>query len=101
VQGQINLLDHQAVLSTIRLTLSEDTAALALAPGGWNPGGTFRSSGRALVASLQFLANAAIVIFVFVLPVALLLLAGTVAGIRTWMLLRRFFPGRKPPPLPA
>lgn len=82
IQGQLQQLADQTTYSTIHLELRPAEAARPLVAEGWQPSATVRSSVRALVAALQWLADAAIVLIVAVLPVLLLI------GLGLWVLLR-------------
>jgi hypothetical protein len=82
IQGQLQQLADRTTYSTIHLELRPAEAARPLVAEGWQPGATLRSSVRALVAALQWLADAAIVLIVAVLPVLLLISLGL------WVLLR-------------
>lgn len=82
IQGQLQQLADRTTYSTIHLELRPAEAARPLVAEGWQPGATLRSSVRALVAALQWLADAAIVLIVAVLPVLLLI------GLGLWVLLR-------------
>ena len=72
LQGQINSLDKLAALSSIHLRVRPDEVAAPIVRGDeWRPKETLRSSARTLIQVLQWLADAAIVILVVVVPIAL------------------------------
>ena len=82
LQGQLQLLANRVAYSTVHLELRPTAAARPLVDEGWSPGSTAHSSVRALLAALQWLADAAIVLAVAVLPVLLIL------AVPLWLLLR-------------
>jgi len=82
LQGQLQLLANRVAFSTVHLELRPTAAARPLVDEGWSPGSTAHSSVRALLAALQWLADAAIVLAVAVLPVLLIVL------VPLWLLLR-------------
>lgn len=83
IQGQLQQLADRTTYSTIHLELRPAEAARPLVAEGWQPRATLRSSVRALVAALQWLADAAIVLIVAVLPV--LLLTGLWLWVLSWL----------------
>ena len=68
VTGQMEYLENQAALSTIRVYLTPDALAQPLEVSGWNVPGTFRAAVESLLNVLQFTVEAAIYIVVVVLP---------------------------------
>jgi hypothetical protein len=93
LQGQLQQLADRVTYSTIQLELRPAEAGRPLVGEGWQPGATLRNSVRGLVSALQWLADAAIVIVVAVLPILL------VVGLVAWLLWRltRGWRRRRPP----
>lgn len=75
VKGRIQYLEQSAALSSITVGLTPDSLAQPIAVGGWRPTGTARSAIEALVRTLQGLADVAIWVVLYVLPVLLVLAA--------------------------
>jgi hypothetical protein len=88
LQGQMNLLENQAALSTIRLTLSEAETVVALAPAGWSPMATVHRSGRALMKTLQVAADTVLVVVILVLPLTLMVLLPMLLARLAWKRMR-------------
>ena len=68
LQGQIQYYDQAARLSAISVTIQAQESVAPLTIGGWQPVGTARNAVQALVNSLKFLANAAIWIILYIIP---------------------------------
>lgn len=68
VTGQMEYLENQAALSTIRVYLTPDALAQPLEVSGWNVPGTFRAAVESLLDVLQFAVEAAIYLVVVALP---------------------------------
>jgi hypothetical protein len=80
VKGRMQYLEQSAAMATITLDLVPDELAQPIQVGGWHPEGTLRNAFQSLIHVLQFLADAAIVIVVLILP-TLILLAIPFAGL--------------------
>ena len=80
VKGRIQYLEESAAMATVSLDITPDELAQPIQVGGWHPEGTLRGAFQTLVRVLQFLADAAIVIVVLVIPV-LLVVTAPVAGL--------------------
>ena len=80
VKGRMQYLEQSAAMATISLDITPDELAQPIEVGGWHPEGTLRDAFQSLIRVLQFLADAAIVIVVLVLPV-LLVIAAPVVGL--------------------
>ncbi|HEX2164281.1 MAG TPA: DUF4349 domain-containing protein, partial [Thermoanaerobaculia bacterium] len=80
LQGQLQQLADRVTYSTVHLELRPAEAGRPLVDEGWQPGSTLRNSLRGLVSALQWLADAAIVLVVAVLPILLLV------GLGIWLL---------------
>lgn len=85
VKGRMQYLEQSAAMATINLDLIPDELAQPIQVGGWHPEGTLRNAFQSLIHVLQFLADAAIVVVVLILP-TLILLAIPFAGV--FLLLR-------------
>jgi hypothetical protein len=68
LQGQIQYYDQASRLSAISVTIQAEASVAPLTVGGWQPVGTARNAVQALVNSMKFLANAAIWILLYILP---------------------------------
>jgi hypothetical protein len=73
LKGQIKYYDESARLSAISTELRANETVRPLTIGGWQPAGTAKSALQALINTLKFVANAIIVIVIYLLPVALVL----------------------------
>lgn len=73
VKGRIQFLEQSAALSSITIDLIPDELAQPLAVGGWRPTGTARNALQALVRTLQGLADIAIWLALYVLPILVVL----------------------------
>jgi hypothetical protein len=71
LQGQIQYYDQAARLSAISVNIQAQESVAPLTIGGWQPVGTARNAVQSLLNSLKFLANAAIWIILFILPLLL------------------------------
>jgi hypothetical protein len=68
LQGQIQYYDQASRLSAISVTIQAQEAVAPLTIGSWQPVGTARNAVQALLNSLKFLANAAIWIILYIIP---------------------------------
>lgn len=73
IQGQIKYYDESAALSAISTDLIPNEAVQPLSIGSWQPVGVARNAVQTLINTMKFLANAAIWIIIYVLPVLLVL----------------------------
>jgi hypothetical protein len=80
-------------MATISVELHPEEVEPPVVEEGWKPGTTLRNAARALVSTLELLANAAIWIAIYLLPV-LLLIALPVALVG-WLVRRRRKRGQK------
>ena len=81
-----------AAMATITLDIIPDELAQPIQVGGWHPEGTLRNAFQTLIRVLQFLVDAAIVIFVLIIPVLVVIaipLVGLFFLIRTIVRRRR------------
>lgn len=89
IKGQINYFEDSARLSLINVELIPDELAQPIEIGGWRPEGTAKQAVEALIHTLQFLANLAIWLVIFLLPIILIL------GVPGSYLVRRYRRWRK------
>jgi len=73
IKGQIQYYEQSAAFSSISVDLIPDAAARPLEIGGWRPEGTAREALEALVRALQEVADGAIWLGIYVLPLVLLI----------------------------
>jgi hypothetical protein len=67
-------------MATVHIQLTPDALMQPVVVGGWRPQGTARDAVRMLLRTLQFLADAAIVFFLYILPV-LVVIAIPIVGL--------------------
>lgn len=72
MQGRMQYLSQMTALSTISLDLVPDALAAPVVEPGWQPVATVKSAARALVNTLKSLADAAIWVTLYFLPIAVL-----------------------------
>ncbi|NMB87402.1 MAG: DUF4349 domain-containing protein [Chloroflexi bacterium] len=103
LKGQIQYYDEASSLSAISIRIMSQAAVAPLTIGSWEPVGVARDAIQALINALKFLANAAIWLVLFLVPVALII----VIPVRLlWVFIRKWFAKRKaaravPPAPPA
>ncbi len=73
VQGRKNMYDNLVGLSTLELTLTPNWTTIPVIEEGWQPAQTLRNASRELVSALQDLADGAIWLIVFLLPILILI----------------------------
>lgn len=73
IKGQMKYYEESARLSSISTEIIADAAIQPLTIGGWQPVGVAKDALQALINTLKFLANAAIWIGIYILPVLLVL----------------------------
>ena len=73
VKGQIQYYETSAAFSAITVDILADAAVQPLTIGGWQPVGVAREAVQALINTLQGIADAAIWLALYVLPVALII----------------------------
>ena len=74
IKGRMQYLERTATMAAVTIELIPDVLARPVSGGGWRPAETLTGALRALVSALQFLAQAAIWIGIFVLPVLIVVL---------------------------
>ena len=72
VKGQIQYFSESAAFSALSVELIPDEAAQPIETGSWDPKGTVKNAVESLLRALQGLADLAIWIAIYLLPVALL-----------------------------
>ena len=95
IKGQIQYYEESAALSMIAVTIRSKASIEPLSIGSWRPVGVARDALQATVNGLKFIANAAIWIILFVLPIALVII------LPLWLiftLIRRARKNRRPTP---
>ncbi|MEO8033289.1 MAG: DUF4349 domain-containing protein [Acidobacteriota bacterium] len=73
IKGRMQYLGQVTAMSTLTVELIPDVLAQPVVEPGWRPSAIARRAVRALVASLQWLAEAAIWLSIYLLPVAFIL----------------------------
>lgn len=102
IEGRLRYLANKAALSTITIDLIPDVLYQPVSIAGWEPQGVAKEALQALVVALQGLANVAIWLVIFVLPLLIIFLIPVVLVIwivRAWW--KRYRARKKPlPPAP-
>lgn len=73
IKGRITYYEQSAAFSSINLDILADAAVQPLTIGGWEPVGVAKQAVQALINTLKGLANAAIWLTLYVLPVLVVL----------------------------
>ncbi|GAB4579735.1 MAG: DUF4349 domain-containing protein [Anaerolineales bacterium] len=92
VKGQIQYYEQSAAFSAITVDILADAAIQPLTIGGWEPSGVAREAIQALINTLQGIADAAIWLVLYLLPVGLVLFLPlwlVWLGIKRWRKSRR------------
>ena len=87
VKGRMAYLEKLSAMATISIELVPEEAEVQVIEQSWKPAHTLRSAARALVSTLEALANLGIWVVVFLLPV--LLLVGVPLLVLVWLVRRR------------
>jgi archaellum component FlaC len=95
IKGRIEYLEQSAAMSSITVELMPDALAQPIATSGWQASATARTAAETLVRSLQFLADIAIWVAIYVLPILLVL---AIPAAIVYLALRR---ARRAGPKPA
>lgn len=102
IKGQIQYYEQSAALSAISVELLANEAVQPLTIGSWQPVGIAKDAIQALINTVKFLANAAIWIVLFLIPILLIVYVLFVLPLslvwRTW---RRRRTKRKDPEPPV
>jgi hypothetical protein len=75
VKGRMQFLSQAAAMATINLTLLPDKPAQPVEAPGWRPEGVAKSALETLIRSLQSLVNVGIWLALYILPMAVLVIA--------------------------
>jgi len=86
LKGRMQYLETTSSMAAITIDLIPDVLARPIAVGGWQPSGTLANALRSLLKTVQFVADAAIWVVFYVLPVAAILL---IPFVGVWLLWRR------------
>jgi len=81
-KGRMRYLSQMSSYSTISVELIPDAAAKPVVEPGWQPVAVLKDASRSLVSTLQWLADVAIWLLVYVLPIAVLFGAALFAVVR-------------------
>jgi hypothetical protein len=73
LKGRMQFLEQSSAFSSISVNLTPDELAQPVQVGTWRPTGVAKEAVEALIAALQWLANAVIWFTIFVLPVLLII----------------------------
>jgi hypothetical protein len=82
MKGRIQFLEQSAAFSTLTIHLTPDALAQPFQIGGWRPEGTAREAIQSLISALQSLADVAIWLALYLLPLAAVTVAPVWLGIR-------------------
>ena len=74
IKGRMQYLKRTSAMAAVTIELIPDVLARPIAGSGWRPSETVAGAFRALVQTLRFIADAAIWIVLYVLPVAVVVL---------------------------
>lgn len=85
-KGRMQYLSQMTAMSTLSIDLIPDALAKPVVEPGWRPLQTVKAASRALVNSLKALAEVAIWVVLYVVPIALIILLPIVG---LWKFLRR------------
>ena len=87
VKGRMNYLEKLSAMATINVELNPEELEPPVVEEGWQPGRTLRNAARALLNALKALADIAIWVTIFLLPILLLLAVPVILVI--WLVRRR------------
>lgn len=86
LKGRMQYLEKTSSMAAITMELIPDALTRPIAVGGWQPAGTLGNALRSLLKTLQFVADAAIWVVFYALPVAAILL---IPFVGVWLIWRR------------
>jgi hypothetical protein len=98
MKGRLQYLEQSAAFSTLNIYLTPDALAQPIQIGRWRPEGTAREAIQSLISALQGLADTAIWLTLFLLPLTVVTLGPIWLGIRFVV---RLWRGRRPEPAAA
>ena len=93
LKGRMQYLEKTSDMASVTIELIPDVLAQPISVGGWRPSATLAGALRALLHAVRFIADAAIWIIFFVLPVVVILLIPFVV---IWFFWRRRKKRKKP-----
>ena len=82
LKGRMKYLEQSAAFSTVSIDLTPDILSQPIEVGGWKPQGVARDALQSLISALQTLIDISIWLFIFLLPIILII------GIPIWLLVR-------------
>lgn len=82
IEGRLRYLQQMTAMAAMHVELIPDTIAKPVIQPGWQPLVVVKDAGRALVSALQFTANVAIWVVLYVLPIVLLIGVALLALLR-------------------
>ena len=86
LKGRMQYLETTSSMAAVTIELIPDVLARPIAVGGWQPSGTLANALRSLLKTVQFVADAAIWVVFYVLPVAAILV---IPFVGIWLVWRR------------
>jgi hypothetical protein len=87
VKGRMQYLEKMTAMATINVELIPDVLAKPIVVAGWRPSGTAANALRTLVRTLQSLADVAIWLIIYVLPILVVI---AIPFFILWLIWRRF-----------
>jgi hypothetical protein len=93
IKGQMKYYEQSAALSSISIQLIANAAMQPISIGGWQPGGVAKQALQSLIHTLQSLANFAIRLFIYIIPVLLIIFVPI--GLIIWEIVSLVKRGRK------
>jgi len=73
IKGRMQYLEKMTAMATINIELIPDVLARPIVVAGWQPSGTAANALRSLVRTLQFIADAAIWLTIYLLPILIVI----------------------------
>jgi hypothetical protein len=89
IQGRMKYLSQMTAMATINLELIPDAIAAPVVEPGWQPVATARAALRSLTNTLKSLADVAIWVVMYLVPVALMFIVAALALRAGWQWTRR------------
>jgi len=86
IKGRMQYLERTSAMSSVTIELIPDILSQPIAGTGWRPSETVANALRSLLSTVRFIANAAIWVVLYVLPVAVVVL---VPFAIVWLIWRR------------
>lgn len=98
IEGQLQYLTNLTDLATVEVSVTQTPTAAPIVDRPWAPAEAFRNAARSLVDALQAIADGAITLIVYVVPIVIIV-AALPASLGWWLYRRRRM--RPAPPAPA